>query len=166
MHWVFSVKAVTDELLHHWSRLPSLSYLRPGGDTQEGALLGFSTFILLSPVATATVQRRVYRCCQSRASARVPLSLRWHRSLMICMLGGRARVSVSCVAVVKKQNQSRRRLTSGSPAPRKKASAVLRQGILRGENQADCVVNTKITLRRYLIKSSTTVLLIWLVEEL
>lgn len=54
MHWVFSVKAVTDELLHHWSRLPSLSYLRPGGDTQEVALLVLSaTADMLSPLATS-----------------------------------------------------------------------------------------------------------------
>lgn len=132
MHWVFSVKAVTDELLHHWSRLPSLSYLRPGGDTQEGALLVFSTFFLLSPVAITTVQRCVYRCCQSRASARVPLSLRWHRSLMICMLGEKKSESVGDLCGFGEEAEpSRRCLTSGSPAPRKKASAVLRQGILR-----------------------------------
>lgn len=58
MQWAFSLKAAVDELLHHWSRLPLLSYLRPVCSvthryTTEEAVCGYRWQALLTVAVEA-----------------------------------------------------------------------------------------------------------------
>lgn len=134
MHCVFSVKRVIEELLHHWSRFPSLSYFLPrwtqiNTDDFKNPLSPWKHVLRL------IINRIAHHCYQSHGSIHAPRLLRslhssriWHKNT-ICELFF-LEIHIISSVLWKHKSKEWLSLTEGSQVPRKMASEVLPQGIL------------------------------------